>query len=146
MKRSTTIFLLLILSSCISDKCGEPRDERLGTISFLIVEGTQYVFNNDDARKSLQVISLERNKPVDFSFVSSGLFINDSAYDLLAEDALICPSYILKYRTDDVDTLKVCYKRKTDKCDGSQFEDVRVFWNQELMDYSGSDLRATITK
>lgn len=146
MKKLSVIFLLVLACSCGSGPCDEPVSQGFINITFKVVDGGTDVFSTDDAKKSLQVFSLERNKPVDFNFSNSIFRINDSTYDDLAAKDLICPSYILKYGTNNVDTLKVCYQLKRDRCGGSELEDVRVFWNQRVMDYSGPESLATITK
>lgn len=125
--------IVLLVYSC---RCEEPLDDGLDSIAFRLDEGAMPVFDSDQTKSTLEVTDLRSNEVVEFFFIEAGtgsgdvFVIKDRNYDLEATKNFTCAEYLMKYRTNDADTLKVCYKVAHSKaCDGNALDYYSAFLN-----------------
>jgi hypothetical protein len=78
---------------------------------------------------ALNLIPNTSSRYWDISFGS----LYDPTMDARSFDAEICKLYTIKYRYNESDTLKVCYKSKEARCNGSVFETLKVYHHGQLI-------------
>lgn len=140
------LFLLASLSSCWylrgTEECEEPIEETLFSIELSVrtVDGKS-IFETGYSPDSLIAADIRTEQRVDVSFSEkTGNFsIRDFSYDEKAGDTVVCPTYLVQFRTGDIDTLKICYQLQFHPdypdCHGSQFTGLNIFWNDRPLEY-----------
>jgi hypothetical protein len=125
--------------SCLGTKCAEAPMDGLYSIAFEVLDNTgASIMTVQENRESLKITNLDTGlpvtpgfsqTPVDATFIGD-FWLADNGYDARARDAVTCGNYKLTLRTNDVDTLKLCYHVKYDsKCSSSKFDSIAVYWN-----------------
>lgn len=146
---------ITLLPSC--GHCDDPVWESVSILSFLIKDGEEEVFINDATRKSLSVTKQGTGTAVDVNFYSyetrvdgSYFSLEDNEHDSNSKSGLACDDYILRYLSDDIDTIRICTMSKYSKCEGLEFDSLAVYWNGKLVSYGphnySYDTFVTITK
>lgn len=139
---SIVMAIAVLMLSCLPDtfQCEELQTSDLSSINYYIIEDSIYIFDSKDTRRTLQITDLSTGHAVQFGFNRTinlgdttylgGFAIYDPAFNQKARNTFTCSEYVLKYRTNDVDTLKVCVKLSYDeKCKVTNIDSASVSFN-----------------
>ena len=150
MKITSAVALLaviLLIPSCYGSLlCGDdPAYQSIDVLAFSLTEVDSNVFKNDKPGRSLEITNMDNGQTPFFKPVyrmldgdTTGLTfsIDDQSNDIKAREALTCGTYVLKYRINHTDTLKICYRLGYDKrCpDNQDIKEMEVYWNGVTVD------------
>lgn len=103
----------------------------------------------DENGNSLIILSKKNRDPITAVFYWDLSFGNiyNSQTDAASFNAELCRNFVVKYKHNETDTIRVCFKTKKTEC-GSEFDPIKAFHKGQLLgtEYGTVYLLVTVTK
>lgn len=167
MKRINYIVAILCGLVLMSSRCYKDGDCRPGNVNgskiYLDIKDKttgRFLYSENNSLyplDSLQIADLSGNPLTFFDYLRSNRYdennlgiqlkIYNSQTDANSFSTELCKDIVLKYKYNETDTIKACFKSETTEC-GSQFDKLAIYHKGKLLNtiYDKQDISITLIK